>query len=85
MLGRGWFQQHEPLLTRQREQALKEAFENPLALEPAYLALFTDAEREHLTYEHFLEDWDAYLEQRATVPRNSICCDEAIRFLQEMQ
>lgn len=80
-----WFQQHQPLLTRQRTEALKEAFENPLSLEPAYLALFTDAEREHLTYEHFLEDWEAYVEQRETIPKDCISQDEAIRFLQEMQ
>jgi len=82
-----WFQQHQPLLTRQRTQALKEAFEHPLVLQPAYLALFTDAEREHLTYEHFLEDWEAYLEQRkeAMIPKEQISYDEAILFLQEMQ
>lgn len=81
-----WFQQHQPLLTRQRSQALKEAFEHPLVLQPAYLALFTDAEREHLTYEHFLEDWAAYLEQRKEmIPNEQISYDEAILFLQEMQ
>lgn len=80
-----WFQQQQPLLTRQRSQALKEAFENPLELQSAYLVLFTEAEREHLTYEHFLEDWEAYLEQRETIPKEQVSYDEAIRFLQEMQ
>ncbi|CAJ1891430.1 unnamed protein product [Cylindrotheca closterium] len=81
-----WFQQHQPLLTRQRTQALKEAFEHPLVLQQAYLELFTDAEREHLTYEHFLEDWAAYLEQRkGTIPKKQISYDDAFLFLQEMQ
>mmetsp|Transcript_595 Transcript_595/g.1391 ORF Transcript_595/g.1391 Transcript_595/m.1391 type:complete len:117 (+) Transcript_595:637-987(+) len=31
-----------------------------LSLEDAYEVIFTEAEREHLTYEHFLEDWVAF-------------------------
>jgi hypothetical protein len=34
-----------------------------LSLEEAYEIVFTDAEREHLTYEHFLEDWEAFCKE----------------------
>ena len=34
-----------------------------LSIEEAYDVLFTEAEREHLTYEHFLEDWWAFLQE----------------------
>ena len=33
-----------------------------LSLEEAYEVIFTQAEREHLTFEHFLEDWEAFRE-----------------------
>jgi len=33
-----------------------------LSLEEAYEVIFTQAEREHLTFEHFLEDWEAFCE-----------------------
>ena len=66
-----WFRDEQPLLTNQRIEDLKAAFsgddEKPhfkhMDLEEAYLAIFTDAEREHLTYEHFLEDWDAFCQE----------------------
>ena len=75
----GWFQIHNPLLTAERIDGIRQAFQSQqqqqqqrqqeqeqeneklvLSLEDAYHVLFTDAEREHLTIEHFLEDWDAY-------------------------
>jgi Methyltransferase domain len=74
-----WFQIQNPLLTKERIDIIRHAFQmdgieegkdssrgrsrtNPLllTLEEAYNALFTDAEREHLTMEHFVEDWDAF-------------------------
>ena len=70
-----WFQIHNPLLTPERIDAIRQSFQSQkqqkeqqteeteevvLSLEDAYHVLFTDAEREHLTIEHFLEDWDAY-------------------------
>jgi hypothetical protein len=70
-----------------------------LPLPQCYTVLFTDAEREHLTYDNFLEDWRAYLvgqqEQRITTSSGSLdhmTEDEetmslatALNFLQEMQ
>lgn len=58
-----WFQRSQPLLTRQRKQALQAAFAaSPLPLPDAYLVMFTNAEREHLTYDNFLDDWRAYVQ-----------------------
>mmetsp|Transcript_6406 Transcript_6406/g.18309 ORF Transcript_6406/g.18309 Transcript_6406/m.18309 type:complete len:169 (+) Transcript_6406:182-688(+) len=36
---------------------------SPLPLDAAYRAMFTDAEREHLTFDLFLEDWEAFCEE----------------------
>jgi hypothetical protein len=68
-----------------------------LTVPKCYTVLFTDAEREHLTYDNFLEDWRAYIvgqqEQRTTSgSRDHTTEDEetmslatALDFLQEMQ
>ena len=58
-----------------------------LDLPQAYQILFTSAEREHLTYPHFLEDWNAFLEmpQYSQLPRDKISCETAVAFLKEMQ
>ena len=64
-----WFQDEQPLLTNERIEDLKAAFfgneghSKRMPLEDAYCAMFTDAEREHLTYEHFLEDWEAFCQE----------------------
>jgi hypothetical protein len=58
-----WFQQTHPLVTRPRQQALQASFLEPLPLEQAYQHLFTEAEREHLTYDLFLEDWEVFVKQ----------------------
>jgi hypothetical protein len=58
-----WFQQSHPLLTRQRQQELQMSFAEPLPLQEAYQHLFTEAEREHLTYDLFLEDWQFFYKQ----------------------
>ena len=64
-----WFQDEQPLLTNERIEDLKAAFfgnddhSKHMALEDAYGVMFTDAEREHLTYEHFLEDWEAFCQE----------------------
>ncbi len=61
-----WFQDEQPLLTNERIENLKSAFfgnedhSKQMELEDAYGVMFTDAEREHLTYKHFLEDWEAF-------------------------
>jgi len=50
------------MLTRTRTESIQSTSKKPLKLPQAYEALFTEAEREHLTYEDFLEDWQAFLE-----------------------
>eukprot|EP00536_Pseudo-nitzschia_multiseries_P001839 jgi/Psemu1/4245/gm1.4245_g len=58
-----------------------------LCLEQAYEAMFTEAEREHLTFELFLEDWEAFCEDghhRGDNPR-AIDYDTALRFLEANQ
>jgi hypothetical protein len=58
-----------------------------LGLPHAYQVLFTPEEREHLTYDLFLEDWEAFLEMPnyAHLPRDCISCETAVAFLKEMQ
>ena len=90
-----WFRDQHPLLTHQRIEELQTKFAKPLPLTEAYRELFTTAEREHLTYEHFLEDWEAYCELRASKQKpgsgeadnglQEVSFDTAVAFLEEMQ
>jgi SAM-dependent methyltransferase len=81
-----WFQEHHPLVTGARMEQLQAAFgEQEIPLEQAYGVLFTDAEREHLEYDGFLEDWQAFLFQNSTLPSDRISYPTAVAFLQEMQ
>ena len=59
-------------------------------LEKCYDILFTDAEKEHLSYEYFLEDWEAYCARivdggHTAMDRNGMTFDIALDFLKEMQ
>jgi hypothetical protein len=61
-----------------------------IPLEKAYHLLFTEAEREHLTFDHFLEDWDAFVEMKGFSGNNdrgvrTMTFETAIDFLTEMQ
>lgn len=63
---------------------------NILKLKKCYEILFTDAEKEHLSYEYFLEDWDAYCNQREDndsdpIRREGMTISIALDFLKEMQ
>ena len=82
-----WFQSQHPLLTHKRQETLRHEFgtHTSIGLEQAYQMLFTDAEREHLSYDLFLEDWQAFLETRPELPNNELTFDTAVQFLQEMQ
>jgi SAM-dependent methyltransferase len=82
-----WFQEHHPLVTGARIEQLQAAFcDQEMPLEQAYATvLFTDAEREHLDYDGFLEDWQAFLFQKPTLPSDRISYPTAVAFLQEMQ
>jgi hypothetical protein len=63
-----------------------------LTLLQAYPVLFTDAEREHLTFENFLQDWQAFLEMDAAqghagqqLSLTEMTFETALLFLKEMQ
>ena len=70
---------------RDRESA------NVLELKKFYEILFTDAEKEHLSYEYFLEDWEAYCNQLTEdkdsdpIHREGMTISIALDFLKEMQ
>lgn len=81
-----WFQSHNPMLTRTRHDELQTKFMNrSLNLQTCYNVLFTEAEREHLTFDHFMEDWDAFLESRPDIEKDCMSFDTAVCFLEEMQ
>eukprot|EP00545_Synedropsis_sp_CCMP1620_P008699 CAMPEP_0119020294 /NCGR_PEP_ID=MMETSP1176-20130426/23753_1 /TAXON_ID=265551 /ORGANISM="Synedropsis recta cf, Strain CCMP1620" /LENGTH=69 /DNA_ID=CAMNT_0006974695 /DNA_START=105 /DNA_END=310 /DNA_ORIENTATION=- len=55
-----------PLLSDERRLALEKSFgpsSETKSLTECYMLLFTDAEREHLDEEHFLQDWEAYCQE----------------------
>jgi len=84
-----WFQQQHPILTPTRVDELQTSFATPLPLPTAFQALFTPQEKEHLTYEHFLQDWEAFSSSDAykydpAMPQ-VVTLDLAIQFLKEMQ
>ena len=82
-----WYQTINPLLSNERREQLAVSFADceSKSLSECYLLLFTEAEREHLEYEHFLQDWDAYREDHATAQENGMSLTTALDFLQEMQ
>ena len=66
-----WYQSQNPLLSEGRIGSLRDAFlertantDGCLTLTERYRVLFTEDEREHLTFEHFLDDWQAWCHQR---------------------
>ncbi len=59
-----------------------------LGLRVCYDILFTAAEKEHLTYDYFLEDYDAFLEEQKSSRDNlesGMTLNQAIIFLETMQ
>jgi hypothetical protein len=81
-----WFRQTNPMLTRTRHDELQRTFqERSLDLRMCYSVLFTAAEREHLTYDYFLEDWRAFMENRPNLTRETMSFETAVAFLNEMQ
>lgn len=96
-----WFQQDNPMLTLQRKETIQNLFDDnkPKAvsekgvrlydLQSAYQIIFTEAEREHLDYEYFLEDWQAWTatknQKDPSIPNDKMSVDTALAFLEEMQ
>lgn len=80
-----WYQQQNPILTTKRAQQIRKAFPSPLSLSESYRFLFTEEEREHLTYEAFLEDWTIFSERHPDLAKDEISSEAALCFLSEMQ
>jgi SAM-dependent methyltransferase len=82
-----WFRILNPMLSDDRRRLVEEAFgtENSKSLSESYQLIFTAAERENLTYEHFLEDWDAYVMEHPNISTTHMSLTIAFDFLHEMQ
>ena len=75
--------------SEQRTTAAAMGVSRVLPLRDAYGVVFTEAEREHLTFEHFLEDWEAFRLEDASAnanePEGTMDFDLALRFLEANQ
>jgi hypothetical protein len=81
-----WFQSLDPLVTPSRKDDLIIKFgPGAKTIQEAYLLLFNEEEREHLDFEFFMEDWNAFLESRPTIEATTMNLETAIEFLEEMQ
>ena len=94
-----WFQHHNPMLTLKRKETIQNLFHENQAkgekegdkilydLPLAYKILFTEAEREHLDYEFFLEDWQAWIadQKDPSLRQDKMSVKTALVFLQAMQ
>ena len=83
-----WYRTLHPLLTETRQREIEELFgdnSSVRSLLECYQILFSDAERQDLTYEYFLEDWHAYHESHPNVPTTGMTLTTALDFLTEMQ
>ena len=81
-----WYQQQNPILTHERTHQIRQDFATSLPLQECYQVLFTEEEREHLTYEGFLEDWAIFLENHPDlVEKEAMSGETALLFLSVMQ
>jgi hypothetical protein len=103
-----WYQQMNPMLTKDRVYKIQNAFRAfdekdkndetggansiELDLQQCYSILFTDGERENLSYDDFLEDWRSFLLQYSPkcdtdqqLPIDRMSYETAIAFLHVMQ
>ena len=91
------YKTNNPMITTERKEQLRLAFleaikmkndtrdTTTIELKQCYQMLFTDAEKEHLSYEYFIEDWEAYCRKCSTINRSGMTFDVALDFLNEMQ
>ena len=101
-----WYQQTNPMLTKERVHTIEQAFASltkeagteamELLLEQCYPLLFTDDERENLSYDDFIGDWQSFLAKYSTngemhdqrseqLPTDRMSFATAIAFLHVMQ
>ena len=98
-----YYKKNNPMVTHVRVGELKTQFQKKnqklqrddnsndsmiLPLECCYDVLFTEAEKEHLTYDFFLEDYEAYLkdyQNDGIAFKNGMTFEGAVKFLEAMQ
>eukprot|EP00956_Cyclotella_meneghiniana_P007700 scaffold10321_cov69-Cyclotella_meneghiniana.AAC.2 len=87
-----WYKTINPMVTAERKEEISLAFTKVttddcdyLDLKQCYNILFTELEKEHLTFAYFLEDWQVYCEKHGYTKRNCVTLHMALDFLREMQ
>lgn len=81
-----WWTQINPILSSERIEQLRSSFGDAiLSLPEAYEVLFTEAEKEHLGYSGFLEDWLSFVSTRDSLSRDRMDFGTAVDFLDEVQ
>lgn len=99
-----WYQTTSPMVTNEREAILREDFEKAylsqqqadskvreevaLDLKTCYELMFTKEEKQVLPYDYFIEDWEAFCQNRRRgedFPRDGMTIKTVIDFLKEMQ
>jgi hypothetical protein len=76
---------HQEILKRQRDGKNCDSI---LPLECCYKLLFTEGEKEHLTYAFFLEDYEAYLkdfQNDGSALQTGMTFEGSVKFLEAMQ
>ena len=88
------------MVTDEREKKLRFDFESAVAsqvkradssapvsldLKTCYELLFTAEEKQVLSYDYFIEDWEAYCTNINREDRHRMTIDTALDFLKEMQ
>jgi hypothetical protein len=76
---------HQEILKRQRDGKNCDSI---LPLECCYKLLFTEGEKEHLTYAFFLEDYEAYLkdyQNDGSAKQTGMTFEGSVKFLEAMQ
>ncbi|KAI2502704.1 hypothetical protein MHU86_11761 [Fragilaria crotonensis] len=83
-----WYRTIHPLLTDTRQREIENLFGDNSSLRSlleCYQILFSDAERQDLTYDFFIEDWHAYQESHPNISVTEMNLTTALDFLKEMQ
>ena len=87
-----YYKTTNPMVTAEREEEISLAFKkvanndcDELDLKQCYKILFTELEKEHLTFAYFLEDWQEYCDKHDYTKHDCITLHLALDFLREMQ
>lgn len=81
-----WYQNTNPMLTTERKEQIRQAFTGQLlGLQECHRVIFTEDEKEHLSFEAFLEDWNDFSRTHPDLVSDSMSSETALLFLAEMQ